>query len=71
MECNKRTWLIEKRKAAGYRSARQFAQMIGISPSYYQEIERGDKNPREEVVYRISKELDFKVGYFFEKNVHF
>ena len=63
----KRTWLIEKRKAAGFESVRGFARAIGLSPSYYCEIETGAKNPGGRTAYKISKALNFDMTVFYEE----
>lgn len=70
-ERNKRTWLIEKRKAAGFPSMRGFAREIGLSPSYYCEIETGVKDPGGKAAYKISKALQFDMSVFYAQNVGF
>jgi transcriptional regulator with XRE-family HTH domain len=70
-KCEKRTWLIERRKAAGYESMRGFAREIGISPSYYCEIETGVKNPGGRAAYKISQALSFNMSIFFDHIVQF
>ena len=65
----KRTWLIEKRKAAGFESIRSFAREIGLSPSYYCEIETGAKDPGGRAAYKISKALNFDMAVFYAEKV--
>jgi putative transcriptional regulator len=68
---NKRTWLIEKRRAAGFNSMRGFAREIGLSPSYYCEIETGVKDPGGKAAYKISQALKFDMSVFYAQKVHF
>jgi len=69
MKKEKRTWLAERRKAAGFKSIRSFAQSIGLSPSYYYEIESGVKNPGGRAAFLISNALDFDMSVFYAQNV--
>lgn len=68
-KCEKRTWLIEKRKAAGFGSMRGFAREIGLSPSYYCEIETGVKDPGGNAAYKISNALKFDMSVFYAQKV--
>lgn len=65
----KRTWLIEKRKAAGYKTLHEFSKVVGLSPSYYCEIEQGVKDPGGKAAYRISQTLGIDVSVFFADEV--
>lgn len=66
----KRTWLIDIRKKAGFPSARCFSREIGLSHSYYSEIERGVKDPGGKAAFLISQKLNFDMSVFYTQNVH-
>lgn len=65
----KRVWLIEKRKKSGHKSMTKFAKEIGLSPSYYHEIESGVKNPGGKAAYIIADKLNFDMSIFFAELV--
>lgn len=69
MKKQKRTWLAERRKAAGFKSSRSFAKEVGLSPSYYYEIESGVKNPGGRAAFLISNALGFDMAVFYAQNV--
>lgn len=60
-----RGWLIEARKKKKY-TQQDIGDLVGISRSYYTEIERGKKTPSGKVAIRISKVLGIKPERFFE-----
>jgi DNA-binding XRE family transcriptional regulator len=64
-EQNKRTWLMEKRKAAGFKTQRSIAKKVSLSYTYYGQIENGFKNPSWEVASRIAKTIDCEPVLFF------
>ena len=70
MKKKKRYWLAERRFAAGFKSSRSFAQHIGLSPSYYYEIENGVKNPGGRAAFLIAEALEFDMSIFYAQNVH-
>ena len=53
-----RTQLQELRKLAGFKSARAFAEHMGISPSTYTHYEQGDVSMPIEVACDFCKELE-------------
>lgn len=71
MENKKRIWLMERRKVAGFKSSRSFAQSIGLSPSYYYEIESGVKKPGGRTAFLIANALGFDMSVFYAQNVRF
>jgi transcriptional regulator with XRE-family HTH domain len=66
----KRTWLAQRRLEAGFKSSRSFALAIGLSPSYYYEIETGTKNPGGNTAFLIANQLQFDMSLFYGENVH-
>lgn len=59
-----RTWLKTIRKSRGY-SLRGFAKEVGLSPSYYCEIEKGIKTPAGKTGFLIAEKLGFKMEKFY------
>ena len=47
-------------------SQEKLAEMSGLNTSYIGQIERGDKNPSIETVYRITKALNIELSALFE-----
>lgn len=47
-------------------SQEKLAELAGLNTSYIGQIERGDKNPSVETVYKISKALKIDVSVLFE-----
>jgi transcriptional regulator with XRE-family HTH domain len=70
VESKKRTWLAQRRLAAGYKSSRSFALAVGLSPSYYYEIESGTKNPGGNTAFLIANHLQFDMSLFYGQSVH-
>nr|PZN17647.1 MAG: XRE family transcriptional regulator [Chloroflexota bacterium] len=62
-----RRWLIELRKERGL-SQHQLASRIGISRSYYSEIEVGTKTPSGRTAKKIADYFGFDMSVFFEEN---
>lgn len=52
-----RTNLKDLRKAAGYKSAREFAEAVGINPSTYANYEHGSREPGLEQAASIARAL--------------
>lgn len=61
-----RYWLIELRKQNGL-TQKQLAEMVGLSRSYYSEIELGTKTPGGKAAKRIADLLGFDMELFFEE----
>lgn len=61
-----RDWLIKRRKLKGL-TQEQVARKVGISRSYYSEIETGEKTPSGKTAKRISDVLEFNMVLFFLK----
>lgn len=60
-----RGWLIKLRKDLGL-TQQQAAKLIGISRSYYGEIELGQKNPSGSIAKKISELFGFDMALFYE-----
>lgn len=60
-----RQWLVEKRKERQL-SQQETADLIGISRSYYSEIEVGVKTPGGKTAKRIADLFDVDMAIFFE-----
>lgn len=54
-----------QRKKCGL-SQEKLAELSGLNTSYIGQIERGDKNPSIETVYRIAKALEIELASLFE-----
>ena len=61
-----RVWLISIRKKKGY-TIREAALASGVSKSYYEKIERGERNASVNTAKRIAEALDFSWEKFFEQ----
>jgi putative transcriptional regulator len=59
-----REWLVVLRKEKGY-TQKKLAQQIGISRSYYNDIEHG-KDPSGKVALRICEILDCDMEQFYK-----
>lgn len=62
-----RHWLIKLRKERGL-SQYQLADMVGISRSYYSEIEVGAKTPGGRTAKKLADFLGFDMDVFYEEN---
>lgn len=60
----KREWLISSRKKLNLSQA-QVAKMLGISRSFYNQIENGERNPSGKVALRIANFYDLDMAHFF------
>jgi putative transcriptional regulator len=60
-----RGWLIKLRKDLGL-TQQQAAKLIGISRSYYGEIEAGLKNPSGKMAKKIAETFGFDMARFFD-----
>ena len=62
-----RVWLMKKR---GLATHQQVADHVGISRSYYTEIESGKKNPSVVTAKKIALALRFRWTIFFDEDGH-
>jgi len=62
-----RHWLIQLRKERGL-SQHQLASQIGISRSYYSEIEVGVKTPGGRTAKKIADFFGFDMSIFYDEN---
>lgn len=60
----KREWLIRDRKLMGL-TQDEVAKKVGISRSYYNQIETGERNPSGPVALRIAMYFQFDMSKFF------
>jgi len=60
-----RKWLKDLRKGAGF-TIKGFAAHVGISATYYDKIERGERNVSVKVAKLIAPALGFEWQRFFE-----
>ena len=61
-----REWLISIRKKKGY-TIREAGLASGVSKSYYEKIERGERNVPVNTAKKIAKALGFSWEKFFEE----
>lgn len=62
--------LKKAREAAGYRSAQQFAGVLGIEPHAYRMYERGQREANYDTVARICELLDVTPNDLFPLAAH-
>ncbi|WP_306010503.1 helix-turn-helix transcriptional regulator [Bacillus sp. MMSF_3328] len=60
----KREWLIRDRQLMGL-TQEEVAKKVGISRSYYNQIETGERNPSGSVALRIATYFQFDMSKFF------
>ncbi|MEH7114539.1 helix-turn-helix transcriptional regulator [Neobacillus niacini] len=60
----KREWLIRDRQLLGL-TQNEVAKKVGISRSYYNQIETGERNPSGHVALRIATFFEFDMSKFF------
>lgn len=60
----KRKWLIDNRKLMDL-TQDEVALKVGISRSYYNQIETGERNPSGNVAFRIATFYNFDMSKFF------
>lgn len=60
----KRQWMVDHRKQVGM-TQEEVAERIGISRSYYTQIENGTHNPSPVVGLRLSNFFDVELGKFY------
>ncbi len=61
-----RGWLKEMRINKGYKTCKDAASVIGISPSHYTSIENGSRKPSIDVAKKIAKIFAFEWTKFYE-----
>lgn len=64
----KRYWLINMRNKREF-SQETVAKMVGISRSYYSQIETGERNPSGTIALRIADFFETDVSKFFSTEV--
>lgn len=67
MECERREWLIKKRKEKKL-DQQDVAELIGITQQFYNYVENGKRRPSPEIAIKISNILEFDWRYFYEDN---
>lgn len=50
--------LTELREAAGFRSAKAFAEHIGLNPRTYSSYEEGTRSPGLDVAFKLSRHIE-------------
>lgn len=65
---NKRYWLEEIRKAAGFKQY-EIAEKAGISRGYYSAIENGIRKAPGEVALKIATVLNFSMDKFYQEEI--
>ena len=63
--------LRRARVASGYKSAREFAEVLHLSESGYQNYESGDREPSFQMLETIAEKLDLDIGELFKPYSNF
>jgi putative transcriptional regulator len=66
----KRKYLLEKRKEKKL-NTKEIAQILGVSPTHYNDIENGKRNPSIELSLKISEFFNVPVLKFLEERTRF